>query len=74
MVGTQVDSSDVSSELLDAIGYMTAPGRAVLVSTQVYSNDEFVSQFAVQDDVGARNHGGVAVVTDDFSQPRLKRL
>ena len=85
VVGTQVDSSDVSSELLDAIGCeashsgphnadVTAPCRAMLVSTQVDSNDEFASQFAVQDDFGARNHGGVAVFADDFSQPRLKRL
>ena len=46
----------------------------MLVSTQVDSNDEFSSQFAVQDDSGARNHGGVAVFADDFSEPRLKRL
>ena len=54
---------------------VTAPGLSMLVSTQVDCNDEFASQFAVQDDSGARNHGGVAVVVDDFSsQPRLKRL
>ena len=49
---------------------------APLVSTQVDSNDEFASQFAVQDDFRARNDGGVAVFAsdDDFSQPRLKRL
>ena len=35
---------------------------------------KFASQFAVQDDSGARNHGGVPVFADDFSQPRLKRL
>ena len=77
-VGTQVDSSDVPSELLDAMerdceashsgphnADVTAPGR---------SNDEFANQIAVQDDSGARYHGGVPVFADDFSQPRLKRL
>ena len=48
--------------------------RPMLVSTQVDSNDKFASQFAVQDDFGARNHGWFAVFADDFSQPRLKRL
>ena len=81
-VGTQVDSSDVPSELLERDceashsgphnADVTAPGRSMLVSTQVDSNDEFASQFAVQDDSGARSHG--AVFADDFSQPRLKRL
>ena len=58
-------SSDVPSELLDAMERdceashpgphddVTAPGRSMLVSTQVDSNDEFASQFAVQDDIGA---------------------
>ena len=70
-VGTQVDSSDVPLKLLDAVerdceafhpgphnADVTARGRCVLVSTQVDSNEEFASQFAVQDDFGARNHGG----------------
>ena len=84
-VGTQVDSSAVPSELLDAMerdcepshsgphnADVTAPGPSMLVSTQVDSNDEFASQFA-EDDFGSRNHGGVAVFAD-VSQPRLKRL
>ena len=56
-VGTQVDSSDVPSEFLDAMerdceashsgphnADVTAPGRSMLVSTQVDSDDEFASQ------------------------------
>ena len=55
-VGTQVDSSDVPSEVLDAMerdceaslsgphnADVTAPGRSMLVSTQVESNDQFAS-------------------------------
>ena len=48
---------------------VTAPGRSTLVSTQVDSNDEFASQFAVQDDFEARNHGGVAVFASDGDFP-----
>ena len=60
-----------------------APGRSMVVSTRVDSDDELASQLnqssdavAVQVDPGARHHGRVAVFAsdDDFSQPSLERL